>query len=73
MATIEHDQDRAGGTLLSVRRAAVRLGIGRGTTYRLIREGVLPAVRVGGSIRVDPRELDRWLEEHRTTGGGSDA
>jgi len=52
--------------LLSVRRTATRLGVARGTCYRLIRDGVIPAVRVGGSIRVDPRELDEWLAKHRT-------
>ena len=52
--------------LLSVRRTAARLSLNRQTTYRLIRNGVIPAVRVGGSIRVDPRELDEWLAKHRT-------
>lgn len=64
MATNEQVLD---GELLSVRRTAVRLGIGRGTTYRLIRNGEIPSVKVGGSIRVDPRELDRWIQE-RTRG-----
>lgn len=64
MATNEQVLD---GGLLSVNRTAARLGIGRGTTYRLIRNGEIPSVKVGGSIRVDPRELDRWIQE-RTRG-----
>ena len=53
--------------LLSVRRTAARLNLHRGTTYRLIRNGEIPSLKVGGSIRVDPRELDRWIER-RTRG-----
>jgi len=66
MGTIAHDSDTE---LLSVRRAARRLGLHRGTTYNLIRRGVIPAVRIGGSIRLDPRELDAWLAEQRTGRG----
>jgi len=32
---------------------------------RLIREGVLPAVRLGRQIRIDPNSLERFIE----TGG----
>lgn len=63
MGTITHDSDTE---LLSVRRASRRLGLHRATTYNLIRRGVIPAMRVGGSIRLDPRELDAWLAEQRT-------
>ncbi len=59
MSTQETERDTG---LLSVRRTATRLGIHRGTCYRLIRNGVIPAHMVGGSIRVD-EELERWLAE----------
>jgi excisionase family DNA binding protein len=52
--------------LLSVLLAAKRLSIARGTCYRLIKAGTIPSVRVGGSVRVDPVELDRWLAAQRT-------
>jgi excisionase family DNA binding protein len=29
--------------------------------YRLVQRGELPAFRIGGSIRIDPREAERWL------------
>jgi excisionase family DNA binding protein len=53
--------------LLSVRRAARRLGIQRGTAYNLVRRGVIPPVRVGGSIRIDPPRLDEWLAAQERT------
>ncbi len=63
MSTNEITRD---GELLSVRSAATRLGIARSTAYRLIRAGVIPAVAVDGSIRVDPAVLDCWLAEQAT-------
>ena len=33
------------------------------TTYRVIREGKLRAIRVGGSIRVRPEDLAAFLEQ----------
>jgi len=51
VGTIDTDEE-----LLSVRRTASKLGLAKGTTYRLIRNGVIPAV-------------DEWLGKHRTAGG----
>jgi len=56
--------------LLDVGRVSRRLACSRGTVYRLIASGSLPAVRLGGvgaSLRVNERELDHWLEDHRIT------
>jgi excisionase family DNA binding protein len=52
--------------LLSVDSVSRRLACSRGTVYRLIASGELPAVRLGGagaSLRIDERELDQWLRE----------
>jgi excisionase family DNA binding protein len=40
---------------------AERWGLNRATVYRLVQRGELPALRIGGSIRIDPREAERWL------------
>jgi excisionase family DNA binding protein len=57
-------------TLLTVEEAAARLRVSRPTAYRLVRAGILPAVRIGrdgsGPIRVPASELDGWLDEQRT-------
>ena len=50
--------------LLKVSEVAQRLGIARTTAYELIARGDLPgALRVGQSIRVNTKVLDRWIEE----------
>lgn len=51
--------------LISVTETARRLGVSRATAYRRVREGEIPAFRVGRNrkapLRVDPIELDAWL------------
>ena len=47
--------------LLRVADVSRRLGVHRSTAYRLIHSGEIPAVRVGGSIRIDPRELEQYV------------
>jgi excisionase family DNA binding protein len=48
--------------LLRVDEVAAMLSLGRSKTYELIAIGVLPAVRLGRSIRVPAEALQRWLE-----------
>lgn len=31
--------------------------------YRLVREGILPAVRIGRQIRFDPDMLEEWIRK----------
>jgi excisionase family DNA binding protein len=56
--------------LLNTREVADRLRVSRATVYRLLDpdEGRdrLPAVRIGGQIRVPSDELEAWLLAHRT-------
>jgi excisionase family DNA binding protein len=47
--------------LLTTAEAARVLRCSRGTVYRLIDEGKLPALRVGGRLRIDAGQLERWL------------
>ena len=41
------------------------LRIARSRAYELVAEGEIPSVRIGRSVRVSRRELERWLEEQR--------
>ncbi len=55
---------------LTVSEAAVELRIPRTRCYELIQRGQLPAVRIGErSIRVNRRELERFLLETRRVVG----
>jgi excisionase family DNA binding protein len=56
---------------LRVPQAAELLGLPRTRTYELIQRGELPAVRIGErSIRVNRRELERFLLENRRVASG---
>jgi excisionase family DNA binding protein len=39
------------------------LRIARSRAYELMGSGEIPTVRIGRSVRVSRRELERWLEE----------
>jgi excisionase family DNA binding protein len=46
---------------LTVAETAAKLHVSEKTVRRLIAKGALPALRVGGAVRVDPLELDEFL------------
>ena len=50
---------------LKVQEVAEVLRIARGRAYELVGSGEIPSVRIGRSVRVSRKELDRWLEEQR--------
>lgn len=58
-------QESPPGELLSVPAVAQRLAVNRYFVYELIREGHLPALRLGrrNGIRVRRDDLERWLAE----------
>jgi excisionase family DNA binding protein len=47
--------------LLTVGETAALLSASKEKTYRLVREGALPAHRIGGSIRIDRDELAQFI------------
>jgi len=50
---------------LTIREAADYLGLHPKTAYIWAARGVLPAARIGGTIRVDLLKLDEFLEMQR--------
>lgn len=58
-----------GKILLRVEEAADRLSISRAKLYRLIRQGELPALHIGGSTRIEARQLEAWIVAHRVPEG----
>jgi excisionase family DNA binding protein len=50
--------------LLRPSEAGELLSISRSKAYALIAAGVLPSVRVGGSVRVPAARLQAWIEQH---------
>jgi len=54
---------------LKVPEAAEYFGVPRSRMYELIQVGHIPAVRIGErSIRLNRREVERFLREHRSLG-----
>lgn len=55
---------------LKVPEVAEVLRIARSRAYELVGSGEIPSIRIGRSVRVSRKELDRWLEEqHRPCAG----
>lgn len=50
---------------LKVPAVAEVLRIARSRAYELVADGEIPSVRIGRSVRVNRRELERWLEGQR--------
>ena len=53
-------------TYLTVAQVAERLSIGLRSAYRLVNNGELPALRVGGAIRVSDTDFQNYLVRART-------
>jgi excisionase family DNA binding protein len=51
--------------LLSVRAVAEATTLPPSTVYDLVARGDLPAVRIGRAVRVDERDVLRFIESHR--------
>ncbi len=50
---------------LKVPEVAGVLRIARSRAYELVANGEIPSVRIGHSVRISRRELEKWLEEQR--------
>jgi excisionase family DNA binding protein len=50
---------------MKVAEVAQELRIARSRAHELIANGTIPAVKIGRSVRVRRKELERWLEGQR--------
>jgi excisionase family DNA binding protein len=62
-------QSNARGGFLTAAEVAALLRVSTMTVYRLIKNGQLPAVRVGKSYRVREDDVDRYLAGTYTEAG----
>lgn len=62
---------------IGIAAAAAYLGLSKSTLYKLAApaRAAIPTYKVGGSVRFDREELDRWMESKRrpTAGEREDA
>ena len=59
------EEPEAPPALIDLPDAARRLGISLTTLRRLIAAGELPIVTIGRAYRVDPRDLDAFIDAHK--------
>jgi excisionase family DNA binding protein len=52
---------------LKVPEVARVIRVARSRAYELVGSGEIPSIRIGRSVRVNRRELDKWLEGQRQT------
>jgi excisionase family DNA binding protein len=52
------------GRALSVAEVARLLSLCRASVYRYIDAGVIPAIRIGTTLRIDPKALAQCLRRH---------
>lgn len=55
-----------GDRLHTVAEVAEHMRVSNMTVYRLIKDGTMPAVRVGKSYRIRQGDLDTYLDSSRT-------
>jgi excisionase family DNA binding protein len=51
--------------LLTIKTFTEALNVSVPMGYKLIRDGAIPVVRIGSSVRIDPRDLEAFIEERR--------
>ncbi|EGD51739.1 DNA binding domain protein, excisionase family [Thermoanaerobacter ethanolicus JW 200] len=49
----------------TVKEVAELLKVNIHTVYRWVREGRLPAIKIGDLVRIPESELNKFLEEHK--------
>ena len=51
---------------MTVKEMAEYLGIGKASAYRLIREGQVPALKIGRQFRIPIACIDEWVMDQVT-------
>jgi excisionase family DNA binding protein len=62
---------QAGDRLLTVAEVAATMRVSNMTVYRLIKNGDLPALRVGKNYRIRESDVDAYLSERSVQGEGA--
>lgn len=49
--------------LMNTKEVQIKLGLGRDTTYSLMRSKFFPSLKIGGRYYVSKEALERWLKQ----------
>ncbi len=63
MDAVYHDDVITKDEIMTIPEVAEYLRLGESTVYRLVRDGELPAFRVGGKWRFHRKRLEHWIEQ----------
>lgn len=55
-------------TYLTIQEVAKRFGVNTTTVYRLVKQGRLPAFKVGNQWRFSQTRLDQWVADRERVG-----
>ena len=65
----DEDSGRAGGgrglELLSIHEVCEVLGMGKSWTYRRLKSGEIPSIKLGRAIKVRREDLEEYLQSRR--------
>jgi excisionase family DNA binding protein len=61
-----------GRFFMTAQEAATHLRVSRHTVYHMVNGGRMPAVKVGGQIRIPRDELEAWIGAQRWFDGGKE-
>ena len=50
--------------LMKPAEAAEQLGVSRSRCYELLKNGQIPSIKIGSSVRVPTSQLRRWIDTH---------
>jgi excisionase family DNA binding protein len=67
------EEQQRGVQLLSIPQLCQELGMGKSWIYRRLRNGEIPSVRLGRTIKVRRDELEQYLESHHYPAGAQEA
>lgn len=56
--------------ILTLKEVATYLKLAEKTAYKLAAAGKLPGFKVGGSWRFKQEDIDRWIEQQKSTNKG---
>ena len=55
--------------MLTLKQVAERLSLHLNTVRKYIDQGMLPVVQIGRILRVDEKDLERFIEDHKEVRG----
>jgi excisionase family DNA binding protein len=65
----QQEEQRPGVQLLSIPQLCQELGMGKSWIYRRLRNGEIPSIRLGRTIKVRRDELEAYLDRHHFPAG----